>query len=190
MNTVSMVLLCVASNIDNLSAAVTLGLRSITVPLPQNAVIAAVTVLGTYVSMGAGTLLADHVAQAADVIGAVAIMAIGAWTILQSWPASTSVAVTEAPGTTIVRVRSHLSLRASVALAAALAINNVATGVGAGATGLSPLWTALLSGAVSLVFVACGDRLASGLAGVLSPRRSALLAGLLLIVLGVYELVV
>jgi len=189
MNIVSMVLLCVASNVDNLSAAVALGLRSVSVPPLQNALIAAATVVGTFVAMAAGALLTQRVASAAGDIGAAVIIAIGAWTIVGGWDRSpTARSTSPGRGTTLPTVRAPLSLRATVGLAAALAVNNVITGVGAGAAGLSPVWTALLSGLVSVVFVGGGDRLALSLAALLSPRRAGALAGTLLVVVGVYEL--
>jgi putative sporulation protein YtaF len=199
---VSMVLLCVASNVDNLTAGITLGLRSFEILFRQNAMIAVVTVAGTYASITAGSLMADFAARtAANAIGAVVVMAIGAWTIAHGWTEATvhayeaaspaePTATSSTPMIAVTGVVAHLSFRATVALAAALAINNVVTGVGAGAAGLSPMWTALVSGLVSLVFVAMGNRLAWTLSGVLSARRSAMLAGGLLLVLGVYELVV
>ena len=190
MNIVSMVLLCVASNVDNLSAAVALGLRSVPIPPLQNAVIAAVTVVGTFVSMAAGALLTQRVARAAGDIGAVAIIAIAASTILRSWnPTPMTTPTVPGPETTLPAARAPISFRATIGLAVALAVNNVITGVGAGATGLSPGWTALLSGLVSVVFVGGGDRLALSIAVVLSARRAGALAGALLAVVGVYELV-
>jgi hypothetical protein len=64
----------------------------------------------------------------------------------------------------------------------------VISGVGAGAAGLSPVWTALLCGLVSVAFVGLGDRVASGIAVLLSPSRARLLSGLLLISAGAVQL--
>jgi putative Mn2+ efflux pump MntP len=189
MTVLPILLLCVGSNIDNLSAAVVLGLRSVVIPLSRNVLIGAVTAVGTYVAMSLGTVVTDRVSQTAVEIGAVALVAIGIGTIVRGWHASTFATRATMPESERRAVQSRLSVRAAFGLAIALAINNVISGVGAGAAGLSPLWTALVSGLVSVVFVACGDRLASRLAILLTPRRCALLAGVLLVIVGVVELV-
>ena len=189
MTILSILLLCIGSNIDNLSAAVVLGLRSIVVPLARNVLIGVVTAVGTYLAMTAGTVVADRVSQVAVDIGPFTLFAIGIGTIVRGWHSSTLATGHTTPETEHRAVRSRLSMRATFGLAIALAINNVISGVGAGAAGLSPVSTALVSGAVSVVFVACGDRLASRLALLVTPRRGALLAGVLLITVGLVELV-
>jgi putative Mn2+ efflux pump MntP len=139
--------------------------------------------------MRADTVVADRVSAVAVVLGAVTIIAIGIGTFARGGHASAR-AADDAPSESEHRaVPSRLSVRATFGLAIALAVNNVSSGVGAGATGLSPVWTALVAGLVSVVFVACGDRLASRLAILVTPRRCASLAGGLLIVVGLIELV-
>jgi putative Mn2+ efflux pump MntP len=140
-------------------------------------------------AMTAGAVVADRVSQIAVDIGAITLVAIGIGTIVQGWHASTLATGLATPESEHRAVQSRLSVRATFGLAIALAINNVISGVGAGAAGLSPVWTALVSGLVSVVFVACGDLLASRLAMLVTPRRCAFMAGILLIIVGLVELV-
>lgn len=80
--------------------------------------------------------------------------------------------------------RGSISAREAIVLGIALSANNVATGVGAGASGVSPLATTLLAGVLSLVCVGGGSTLGSSVLARLLGRVAPLVAGVLLIAIG------
>ena len=73
-------------------------------------------------------------------------------------------------------------------LAAALAVNNAGVGAAAGVSGLNPHWAALGNFLATLAALALGYRLGAGPAGRLLGKYALPLSGLLLILLGVWEM--
>jgi putative Mn2+ efflux pump MntP len=67
-------------------------------------------------------------------------------------------------------------------------LNNVASGVGAGLAGISPLATTLLAGAFSLLCVGGGSRLGWAIGRQLFGSRASVVAGLTLAGVGVAAL--
>ena len=95
----------------------------------------------------AGALMTQRVDGAAGGIGAAVINVIGASMIVRSWdPLPSAGPVFAGARNRSVDRGAPLSSRATLGLAVALAVNNVITGVGAGAAGLSPVWTACRRG--------------------------------------------
>ena len=73
-------------------------------------------------------------------------------------------------------------------LAAALAVNNAGIGVAAGVSGIAPGWAALANFLVTLAALPLGRALGDKLAGRLLGKYALPLSGLLLILLGVWEM--
>jgi putative Mn2+ efflux pump MntP len=75
-------------------------------------------------------------------------------------------------------------LRDALVLGAALSLNNLAAGVGAGISGVPPLATALLAGALSLVCIGGGSRGGLSIRRRLGGRPASLIAGVILLGIG------
>lgn len=183
----SAVLVALVSNLDNLAAGLAFGLRDRRVAATPNAVIAGMTMAGTAAAMTSGEGLSSLMPPStASAVGASIIIAIGVGSILSS-PLLLS-------GPARVRhlagdegdhaVRERVSLREALVLGVALSLNNVASGVGAGVAGVSPLATTLLAGAFSLLCVGGGSRLGWSVGRVFIGEQGPLVAGLLLIGVG------
>ena len=78
-----------------------------------------------------------------------------------------------------------ISTREAVLLGIALSCNNVATGIAAGASGVSLIATTILSGMFSFVCVASGSQLGATTGTRLLGRFAPLLAGIMLVGVGV-----
>ena len=193
------VLFAITSNLDNLTAGLALGLRRVRVSLASNAVIAAVTMVGTAGAMMLGATLTRSVAAtAASLLGGLALVAVGVWmTVTGIRSAGPSGGLSGSSGTP-GRVAAWLDSRAAsagaggerlgagraVVLAVALAANNVVQGVPAGAAGLPLLLVSGLAGLISMLFVGGGVRLASALALRLAGRFAPAVSGLLILAVG------
>jgi len=72
----------------------------------------------------------------------------------------------------------------------ALSLNNLAGGLGGGMAGLNPFYTALLALAISILFFISGLKVGQRYLSRWIGERSAVIAGLLLVIIAVYELVI
>ena len=174
----SAVLIAAVSNLDNLAAGVAFGMRDTRIAAGPNVVIAAVTMAATAAAMTSGHMLAHVLPPSlAAALGAAIICTIGVWTVLASLHDVRS----PAPDKVI-------TCREAIALGVALALNNAATGVGAGVAGIPPLATTLLAGSLSLVCVGGGSRVGLSLGRLVGGRWASRMSGLLLLGVGVVML--
>jgi putative sporulation protein YtaF len=201
MHWISIILIAFASNLDNLGIGITFGIRSTTIPNKSNGIIAAITMLGTYISITMGEFVSRYLHESvANIGGAAIIIAIGIWTVAgslrnkeleltESRTSSNMVDVILNPSTADTDGNKVISLKESLTLGLALALNNMATGFGAGSTGVSPLWTTVMAGLFSLLFIGVGSRVGSVISRTWFGRYSVVIAGILLISIGLYEMI-
>jgi putative Mn2+ efflux pump MntP len=192
----SVVLIAVVSNLDNLAAGVAFGMRGARIAVGPNVVIAAVTMAATAAAISFGGALRGVLPQSlAAAVGASIICAIGVWTVAGSVrPLRFSAGSRERgigrvgggryPLSGELAGQQVISLREALALGVALALNNAATGVGAGVAGVSALATTLLAGALSLICVGGGSRVGQSLGRLVGDRRASLLSGVILLGVG------
>lgn len=81
--------------------------------------------------------------------------------------------------------RQNVTVRESLVLGVALSVNNIGTGVGAGVAGLSPAITTAMAGALSLLAIGPGSRLACRLGARRLGRSSSVVGGMLLIAVAI-----
>lgn len=167
------ILFALACNLDTVLAAVGQVAGDGGPGLREILTVASVTTLVTFLSLTLGALGAQLLPQGlSDKLGGLALAALGLWYILDALRGKTEEAGTN----------SHSSL----ALAAALAVNNAGVGVAAGVTGLSPLLASGCNFFVTLLSLFLGCQLGRRL----SRWRSLALpvSGLLLVGLGLWQI--
>lgn len=189
----SAVLIAVVSNLDNLAAGFAFGMRGARIALGPNAVIAGVTMAGTAAAMSSGRAISRLLPPpVASVVGSSIIVTIGVASVVAS------VRGLREPGGAPIpkrqlrrghRASGTVSWREALLLGVALSLNNVASGVGAGIAGISPLATTLLAGAFSLICVGGGSQAGSSLARLLTARAAGFAAGVVLLAVGAATLV-
>jgi putative Mn2+ efflux pump MntP len=178
------------SNLDNLGVAVAIGIRGTRIEAVPNLIIGTATMAGTAAAMSAGGALSKLVpTQTAAPLGSLIIIGVGAATVLAS------VGVVRAPERPALldralRRRRHdgaerVSYREALMLGAALSLNNVAAGIGAGVAGIPTLATTLLAGAFSLLCIGGGSFAGQVLGRRLLGRHAPLLSGLALLGIGI-----
>jgi putative sporulation protein YtaF len=201
MHWISILLIAFASNLDNLGIGISFGMRLTKIPIMSNIIIAIITMMGTFISMTLGEYVTRFLPESgANILGAAIIIAIGIWTIAATFrkrdlelgadKASNSiVGVIRNPSTADIDQNKVISFKESFTLGIALALNNIATGIGAGATGVSPLWTTVAAGLFSILFIGIGSKVGLIIARTWFGRYSIIISGILLISIGIYEMI-
>lgn len=193
------VMIAFTSNLDNLGVGLSFGMRSMRISMAPNSIIALITMLGTGLAMLLGSTIAHLVPLAIiNFLGGFVIIGIGASTLfgarhtLRQNIATVPVQDAKVSGRTLssfsrpgIGSSSTISNREAVIVGIALSCNNVATGVAAGASGISAITTTILAGVFSFVFVGGGSRLGSAAGVRLLGRFAPLLAGIILVAIGI-----
>ncbi|MBW4597201.1 MAG: sporulation membrane protein YtaF [Brasilonema angustatum HA4187-MV1] len=199
----SSLLLALSANVDNLAVGVAYGVKRLRISFLANLLIAVVSATGTVLSMSAGAAITKFVsADIANAIGSGALITIGAWGLWGTFKAQRQQSNNkdkssgdELSYTTYVDDPSRIDtdrsrrveLREAWVLAFALTVNNLASGIGAGMSGLNiPLTTTFTYG-MSLLAITWGYWIGDRLTFRLSGPWLEVLSGVLMIILGIYE---
>ncbi|RED59132.1 manganese efflux pump [Cohnella phaseoli] len=198
----SIVIIGIAANIDNLGIGVTFGARSIKVPLLSNILITLLSMAATYLAMSAGLFLSHFVSPFwGNLTGGIVIILLGIWGIRSAVVSGKNLVGNaefidnnNAPDCLADKTDKNndrvISWAESISLGFALAINCIASSLGAGASGVPPLLTAISVGLFSLLSVDIGIRLGSRVAKSWIGKYSNFLGCILLIIIGCYEIIV
>jgi putative sporulation protein YtaF len=199
MHYLSVLLIGLAANLDNLGISVSYGLKSTRIPMLSNLIISIVSMICAYLSIFAGTFISFFVSVGvANFVGGLIIIGIGVKCFVDSYyvkPSAREVKVDSQytyvishPDDADVNHDKVISVKESIFLGFALAINCLAMGLGAGITGVSPVLTTCSIGLFSFLSIWCGIKLGSKLCGRNIGKYSNLAAGVLLILIGIYEI--
>lgn len=201
MHYLSIVLIGIAANLDNLGISVSYGLRSTKIPFISNLMIAIISMICAYLSIIAGEVISQFISiRIANCAGGLIIICIGLKCMLDAFAVQQSSNevkvdsnfshVITHPDTADVNDDKIISVKESCFLGFALAINCLAMGLGAGITGVSPALTTLSIGLFSILSIWSGIKLGSKIGRMNIGRYSNMAAGILLIMIGVYEMIV
>lgn len=207
MQWLTILLIGVAANVDNLGISVSYGLKTTRIPVASNLFIAVISMICAYISITAGEIISNFISlKTANLIGGLLIIFLGGKCIWESFfqAASTEPEVEAEKERVLVdsnfsRVISHPQLadlnddkvitwKESILLGLALAMNCLAIGIGAGFTGTSPFLTTLSIGAFSFISIAIGERIGSKINNNNIAKYSNILSGILLIMIGAFEI--
>lgn len=202
MNFVSMVMLGIAANLDNLGIGLTYGLRKIKIPLLSNIVIAVLSGVATILSSFAGsTLLHILPCKLCSLLGGVVVSIVGVLTILSlrenvEKKTSNNIQITTQNLQIILKEpcradadnSGHISIKEAILLGMALAVNCLATGLGAGMIGVNVLELTISIMFFSLLTIFSGGYIGRHYFSGFLEKRATLIAGVILIVIGVYKM--
>jgi putative sporulation protein YtaF len=205
-------LLALSSNGDNIGVGVAYGVRRINVPLGSNVIIALITGAGTLISMLLGQTIANTMQpKIASILGGTIIAGIGIWVLAQSTRSAgrrenTGLALVSSPDVAHLGVFKKLicvldnpvsadrdfsrriDIKEGCLLAVSLSLNNVVNGIAAGIVGLAPTLTTVLVMIFS-VFTLWGGVAAGSQYGKRWLGNFAnVFSGLLLLLIGAYEI--
>lgn len=194
--------IALTSNLDNFAGGAALGAQRRKIAAAANLVVALITALATWGAMSLGASITHAVGRTLpEVIGALALIAIGLFSLAATFrraEAAEHSGTVAALGAELVRgLGAHavgapgeaVSLAQAAALGVALSLNNLATGIAAGAAGVSTSLTTLAAAIFSFALVGLGAKLGALLAERVPRRASSVVGGVLLVTLGLAALV-
>ncbi|NRD77795.1 sporulation membrane protein YtaF [Bacillus sp. BRMEA1] len=207
MHWLTILLIGVAANIDNLGISVSYGLKTTRIPAASNLFIAVISMICAYISITAGEVISNFISlKTANLIGGLLIIFLGGKCITEAYfsKASLESGTEEAErvyaDSNFSRVIAHpqladlnqdkvITLKESILLGLALAMNCLAIGLGAGIAGIPPVLTTLSIGVFSYISIAIGAMIGSRISNNNIAKYSNILSGLLLVMIGVYEII-
>ena len=208
MHILSAFILGVAANLDNFGVGVSYGVQKIRIPFLSNFFIALLSGIITFISVLTGHFLSQFM-TVANSLGSLMIVAIGIWVgihksstdnelpatipVMKTYsvsikPLSCIVQITKNPSLADIDANGFISTKEAMALGLTLSLNCIATGIGAGLTGLAPLPLSMSVFLFSIVTISSGYWTGWKTASNRFERWSQALAGLLLVLIGIYEL--
>jgi putative sporulation protein YtaF len=215
MHLFSIILISLGANLDNLSIGLSYGMRKIRIPIIAIIIISLLSGLFTLISCLAGHLLSDVIPNYfSNIIGGGIIIFVGVWIITASFlknkrkikediknrqeaissekPPNTEVdgliEIIQDPDKADRDGSGDISIKESILLGIALAINCLATGFGAGMTGVNVYAISAATALFSLITILLGLKIGIWCQKYLSGKKADIISGILLIIIGLYEI--
>jgi len=197
-----------AANLDNLGVGISYGVQKIRVPFLSNFSIALLSGIVVAISVLTGHLLSRYIAVAGE-LGALMIVAIGIWVMVHKISTSNSlpaaipvmktysvpikalslvVQITKEPSVADFDANGFISTKEAMLLGLTLSFNCIATGVGAGLTGIDPLSSGISVFIFSMISISVGYLIGWKTASDRFEHLSQVVSGVVLIIIGIYEL--
>lgn len=198
---VAVIIIGIASNLDNAGVGIAYGARKIRIPWQSNLAIAIISFTGTLLSGLFGNLLSLWISPwMGQVIGTIVIVGVGIWVLMQAFQESEPLQDLPSPNNgNFARLLRNpeeadrdssksISLGESVLLGTALAMNALAGGFHAGVTELNIWYTSLSVGLFSYLLLATSSWFGEKYAAQKLGNRATIISGLLLILIGLGQL--
>ena len=186
MHILSVLLLGVATNLDNLIIGMSLGFRGKHIGPARNIVIALFSGIAAFICCYAASFCIS-LGRVPNVMGGILLILLGAGPLMIRHPKQSE----EEAGCPAVPGGPHpLAWRETLTVALALAANCLAAAFAAGMTGLGAAGVALVTGGFSLVCVGVGNFIGRRGSHILPGRWLERAACLLLILIGIWEIAV
>lgn len=184
MHWITIIVIGIAVNLDNLGISLAYGMKKIKIPLISNGVIAFLSMIVAYIGVTMGSALIHYISSyLANLLGSILLCAIGFWTLLsQRWQQKSKEHSFDYDGNFI------LSFKEALLLGFVLSANCFATGIAIGANNITTIWVVISIGVFSFITVAAGSHFGLLLSKSFIGRYSTSIAGWLLIFIGVFEI--
>ncbi|MEL7036354.1 MAG: manganese efflux pump [Cyanobacteria bacterium J06592_8] len=181
----SSIVLSISTNLDNLAVGMSYGLRNWIVPTSANIAIAILSGLSTLISITLGEQIRQYLPNSlAGYLGSLILIMIGISSIGQTLRSDSSKPeefVTDHP-------LNRLNLRDAILLGLALTLTNLGTGIGAGIAQFDAILTSIFSFGSSLLTIGGGYWMGKQFSQKTLGIELGLIAGVLLIILGGFNL--
>jgi putative sporulation protein YtaF len=198
----TIILIGIAANLDNLGVGVAYGVQSTKIPVKSNFIIAAIGAVITYFSVTLGSQIGNYIdPDLAHIGGGAILFGLGAWTIWNDWQRilTSNQKQKSAEGYYLQQILDNperadtdnnkvISSKESLLLGIALSLNCFGVGIGGGITGVSPLWSSIIVGSMSFCTMMIGIRMGVKLSYSWFNRFASSIAGTLLLSMGLFEI--
>lgn len=196
----SALLFSISSNLDNIVVGIAYGIKKIKIGIIANIIIAAVTTIGTFLSMSVGSYISTFLPQSVtNALGAVVIIFLGIYFVAQSIiklrnnTKSNELALKDITDMIEYAEKSDLddsgniNIKEALLIAFGLTFNNLGTGVAASITGVSIQFTVIATFILSIITIIIGEAIGNHILGEILGKYAPLISGILLIILGIIE---
>ncbi|WP_281281483.1 sporulation membrane protein YtaF [Paenibacillus dokdonensis] len=192
--------MALASNLDNAGVGAAYGMRKIKIPFLASTVIAFMGFLLTLIGGLFGQVIALWIpSMVCNIIGMVILVVICLWVMLQPFLTQKQMKKETSPGlikeilknpeAADINQSQSVDFKESIILGIALSINNLAGGFDAGITHINIWETSLFSGAFSFICIGICSLLGRKIAGDRLGRNASWIAGLILIIIGLHQVI-
>jgi len=197
-------LIALTNNFDNIGVRIAYSIRGIRISTLINLWISVITFVISFFAAYSGSIISGVVSkQLSSVIAMLLLTAIGLWMILEPYMKkdndSTNETVEDSkihfghvlldPQKADMDNSKHIDFKEATFLGIALSINNVGGGVSAGMIGLNSFWVGLLSAILSFIALWAGNYVAEFFLRWNLSKKAAVVAGLLLIAIGIEQII-
>lgn len=196
----SALLFSLSSNLDNIVIGIAYGVKNIKIGKTANLIIAAITSIGTFLSMSVGKYISRFLPNyVANLLGAIVIIILGLYFLIQSIIKLTrntkSKELSLKDITDMVEYAENsdldksgdINIKEALFVAFGLTFNNLGTGVAASITGVNIALTVTSTFLISIFTIIAGQTLGNHVLGKILGKYAPLISGILLIVLGIIE---
>lgn len=189
MHLISALLFSISANIDAFVVGLSYGIKKQRIPWLTNLLISLITFIGTLFSLWIGLRAATFIPPTASrVAGSTLLILLGLYycfKYLLEWlhrkdKESDSISA---------QSESVLTGKEPALLGLTLTINNAGMGIGASFAGINFLMTSFLTLFICGFFLITGNRIGSRWAPASLARQADLISGIIIVVLGIYELI-
>lgn len=193
MHLLSIILFSISANIDAFFLGAAYGTKGCKYHILDNITISFLTSIGTFLSMFLGEWLVSILSiSTANTFGCLIIIFLGIWMMMEYFfPKNVPDDLTGKDGNSLSSARTKwhsMPIASLIALSMALTLNNLGLGFGAGITGLNPYLTSIFTFFFSLFFLTAGMAAGKKFLSDVFGNYAVLISGLLILILGIYEL--
>jgi putative sporulation protein YtaF len=202
MHILSSFVFALSANIDNFTVGIAYGIKKFQIDLKSNVLIAAITGIGTFVSMTIGYIISKFLsAKVSNILGAAILIGIGIWLIIDYFLKKGNcrnidkskincIEILDNPEKADEDNSGFIDIKESITLAFALTINNFGLGIGASISGLNIFLTTFLTFIFSILTIILGYFLGKSYFSKLLGKYASLFSGIIIVLLGLYEIFV
>lgn len=191
MHLVSSVLFALSANIDTLIVGISYGIKKERIPFAENIVISLITFAGTICSIYMGLQLTLFIpAGTARLIGCFILIILGLYYTVKSMVEYRQGKLTpdDWDNPEIKPPDKTISIKEAIIIAFALTINNMGMGIGASISGMQLIPTSIATLLICMVFLYAGNKIGRLRVPGALKRWAEPASGMILIVLGLYEI--
>lgn len=178
----TILLLGLATNLDNLCVGFSYGLAGKRITWPQNLLVSMISGLFAFFACIAAYVLSQVYKNIALIVGAALLIGIGLYTVIASLRKGNGDEEQKA-----ARAAGFLDV---LLLGVVLGLNCLAASFGAGLSGVEPLWVAVSVFCFSTLSIALGNLYGARLKWLAGCRFLDIASGLMLILVGVWEILI
>lgn len=196
-------LFAISANIDNFSVGISYGMKKIKIGLLSNLFIAAISALGTFLSMYAGRIISRIIPfNLSNALGGLILLILGLWQTTEFLVNSHIIklkmfskdkkmnyeALLSNPEIADTDKSGCIDIKESVSLAFALTVNNFGLGISASMTGTEILSAVVFTFLFSILMLSMGYSFGERYLSKIAGKYASLASGMIILALGIYNL--